>query len=134
MVAASWVAQIKAHSRYHPFPRPLDVLCTQSLLPEEIHCRSEPQFCKDAGQHAGSAGCAKSNLMTLGFTKHRRGTPGIPRYPSTTGSPLYPRLGCRQTADHVCPISANDGETSEDGSTREANAYARVRERCPRCS
>src|SRR5262249_33959817 len=49
------------------------------LLPNAVRvgCYAER---KGVGQHASSAGCAKSNLITLGFTKHRRGMPGIPPY------------------------------------------------------
>src|SRR5215467_5546516 len=100
MAATSWIVQIKAHSRYYPLPRLLDVL---SLLPEETHCRSEPQFSiKNSIKTAPSSpmrsvlGVRRAparrpsrlryeHLIILGFTKHRSGLPGIPSYPSTNG-------------------------------------------------
>ena len=43
-------------------------------------------------QDVGQAGCPKSNLIILGFTKHRRGPPSIPSYPYTKGYQLSDRV------------------------------------------
>ena len=43
-------------------------------------------------QDVGQAGCPKSNLIILGFTKHPRGPPSIPSYPYTKGYQLSDRV------------------------------------------